>query len=298
MKPHKFVVVVSIIAVVMAAVYVVGQLASVEELARYYYNNTRFEAKSKTVYAAVITDDGEVIEYINENDGSLFRGYADRGGKAKPAKAVEAEPEAVRRALERVGVEGELLGTYVYNSTHVVTLVKNLYAVVWNNETAAAYTLKFEKYLEDGSSTSRRYGDYTFVASWRSVGYRETSGVLPFGVYRFEDWVEGTFYTPGGYFKVVAYGRFTIIYGAAVYVEDRSYSQLTDPTMGVCRFVSRAGGSGTPLAGIRAEGMAIQITCPILATRLTTFAFISYDAWLGRSADATGNRELVPGCIC
>ncbi|MFN7106526.1 MAG: hypothetical protein ACK4M3_08120, partial [Pyrobaculum sp.] len=70
MKPHKFVVVVSIIAVVMAAVYVVGQLASVEELARYYYNNTRFEAKSKTVYAAVITDDGEVIEYINENDGS------------------------------------------------------------------------------------------------------------------------------------------------------------------------------------------------------------------------------------
>ncbi|MFN3804864.1 MAG: hypothetical protein ACK4SY_07390 [Pyrobaculum sp.] len=293
------------IAIIMLAIVAIAAVAYVttpglNSLAEYYYNNSYFVWESKTLYAAMITDDGEVIEYINNSDG-LVTGQAPRGGDVKPARAAEADPEAVKDALRRAGVDGELLGTYVYNSTHLVTLVENtdIYAVIWNNESAVAHKLKFEKYTEECRSAARKYDDYTFVATWCSVGYREMSGILP--LYSFEDEAAAIWYTPAGYFKVAARGRFTIIYGVAVYVEDRSYREITDPTMYVCSFNSRTSGSGTPLAGVRAEGKAIQYTCrfpPYIATRLDAFAYISYDAWLIRSADARGSKNLVPGCIC
>jgi len=222
----------------------------------------------------------------------------------RPARPAHVTKEAEDAAVARVGVAGRRLGTYVYNDTHYVTLVEKaplaVYAVIWNNETAVAKALNFVKYVEKShSETLRRDGNYTYAVGWRYVGYIDASGVLPFDVYIFYDENWGRWDTPTGYFKVAAAGYFTIIYGVAVYVDDRSYYELTDPMLRLCSFSHYVEGSGTPLAGVHATGRAITITCTILGTVFDIKADLSYDAWGNRGAPpAVGNKWFTSGCLC
>ena len=299
-----------VVAVAMAIgiVIVVMVSAAVEEpakIAKEYYERSWFiNGTSGPRLLSVVTDNGTVISISapSDNNGP----WNLRRGGERAAKKVDASSEAVEEALSRVGVAGRLLGTYSYNSTHVVTLVEGaplkVYAVIWDNETATKAQLKFEKYFEDGGADPPRIADrqnnITFVRGWRVVGYVETSGVLPFSVYTFEDESWGQFNTPGGYFKVVARGRFTVVYGAAVYVKDLSYYELTDPMLGLCFFNSEASGGGTPLASVKANGRATTKTCGVLGVVYDVMAWISYDAWVNRFADAKGNKWFTSGCLC
>ncbi|MGC9130253.1 MAG: hypothetical protein ACP5H5_01550 [Pyrobaculum sp.] len=275
------------------------------KIAEEYYEKSVFiNGSSGPRLLAVIADNGTVIYASAPSDNN---GPWDlRRGGERPAQKVEVPDEAVKRALERVGAAGELLGTYRFNSTHLVTLVAEaplvVYAVIWNNDTAAKAQLKFEKYFEDEGVSSPqpvdRRSNTTFVKGWRIVGYVDVSGVLPFSFYSFEDESWGQFNTPGGYFKVAAKGRFRIIYGAAVYVEDLSYYELTDPMLSLCFFNSGTSGSGTAMASVKANGRAVTVTCGILGVVYDIIARVGYDAWLNRFADARGNKWFTTGCRC
>jgi hypothetical protein len=276
------------------------------KIAEEYYEKSVFiKGSSGPRLLAVIADNGTVI-YASAPPDNNGPWDLRRGGE-RPAQKVDVPDEAVKRALEKAGVAGELLGTYRFNRTHLVTLVEEaplrIYAVIWDNETVAKAQLKFEKYFEnEGASSPQpvdRGSNTTFVKGWRTVGYVDVSGVLPFSVYSFEDESWGQFNTPGGYFKVAAKGEFVIIYGAAVYIRaDLSYYESTDPMLHLCFFHSGAFGSGTPAAYIRANGRAITVTCGLLGVVYDIIATVGYDAWLYRSADARGNKWFTTGCRC
>ena len=297
------------VAVIAIGVMIAAVALAVEEdptkIAKEYYEKSVFiKGSSGPRLLAVIADNGTVI-YASAPPDNNGPWDLRRGGE-RPAQKVEVPDEAVKRALERVGAAGELLGTYRFNSTHLVTLVAEaplvVYAVIWNNDTAAKAQLKFEKYFEDEGVSSPqpvdRRSNTTFVKGWRTVGYVDVSGVLPFSYHEFEDESWGQFNTPGGYYRVAAKGYFRIIYNTAVYVEDLSYSVLTDPMLRECFFNSQASGSGTPVASVKANGRAITVTCAILGTVFDIRATIGYSASLNRFADARGNKWFTSGCLC
>ncbi|MEM1569086.1 MAG: hypothetical protein QXI84_11445 [Thermofilaceae archaeon] len=224
---------------------------------------------------------------------------------ARPATPAGVPRDVEKEVVNKAGVRGRVLGTYVYNSTHYVTLVEaaplDVSAVIWNNRTLAVGQLRFEKYIEgSGNKTLLRDGNYTYLVGWLYAGYRDVSGVLPFSVMTFYDENWGQWNTPTGYFKVAAAGWFTVVYGAAVYVSDSSYYVVTDPVLKLCTFTSSASGSGTPQASVRAYGKAITLTCYTgPATVFDITAVIGYDAWLNRFAPPpTGNKWLTVGCQC
>ncbi|MBP1448518.1 MAG: hypothetical protein JZD41_00640 [Thermoproteus sp.] len=216
--------------------------------------------------------------------------------------------EVARAAVAEAGVSGRLLGTYLYNATHYVTLVDegplSAYAVIWNNETAAAVRLNFAKYIERSfNETVGEYGEYKFVRGWRYVGYVETSGALPFSVYEFYDESWGMRQTPTGYYKAAAAGWFKVVYGVAVYVTNASYYEVTDPMLRSCYLNSYTQGDGTPLAGVRAIGRAITTACPVLGTVFEIIADVGYDAWLSRLDSIRldfvhGNKWFTTACAC
>ncbi|GEM_PF-1562051 len=294
------------VGIVMAAT-VLAVVENPEKVAREYYEKSVFiKGSSGPRLLAIVTDNGTVVEVSEPSDNN--GPWNLRRGGERPAKKVDVANEAVEKALSRAGVAGRLLGTYSYNSTHVVTLVEEnsitveeaplIYAVIWNNDTVAKAQLKFEKYFEDQGVSPENRRNNTFVKGWWMVGYVETSGVLPFSVYYFVDESWGQFNTPGDYFRVVASGRFIIIYGVAVYVDDLSSYVLTDPMLSLCFFNSATSGSGTPMASVRANGRAITVTCGVFGVVYDIIARIGYDAWLGRYADATGNKWFTSGCRC
>jgi len=213
----------------------------------------------------------------------------------RPARLAQVAKEAEDAAVAKVGVAGRRLGTYVYNDTHYVTLVEEaplvVYAVIWNNETAIARALNFVKYVEKShNKTLLRDGKYTYVAGWRYVGYVDMSGVLPFSVYVFYDENWGRWDTPAGYFKVAVAGRFTIVYGVAVYVYDLSYYVLTDPVSYLYQYIRITESNGTQLASVRAIGHAVLSNRKTI-TEFKIRASLAYDVWGTRVAPPTvGNK--------
>ncbi|ABP50283.1 MAG: hypothetical protein OWQ51_02355 [Pyrobaculum arsenaticum] len=96
---------------------------------------------------------------------------------------------------------------------------------------------------------------------------------------------------------MAAAGRFKVIYGAAVYVEDMSYYEITDPLLSSCYWNHYSEGSGTPLAFVRAHGKAVTPCYPV-GTVLDIMAGIGYDAWLYRSSLVKGNKYITTQCRC
>lgn len=269
---------VALVAAIVATAY--DSETSAIEIAKLYYEKSEFITGGKTTPIEVHVDESKV------------------------AKKADVPPEVEKEIMERAGVRGKSLGTYRYNETHLVTLVEEeflkVYAVVWSRGgDLAVYELKFEKFVEhEDPQVVEKVGDYEFVKGGRYVGYVDTSGVLPFATYAFEDEYWGQFNTPGGYFRVTARGRFSIIYGVAVYVYDRSTHDLTDPILRLCFFRSWTSGSGSPIAGVTANGRAMTAPCFPLATVFDLWARIGYDAWLNRFTDAFGNKWFTTNCQC
>ncbi|MEZ0318755.1 MAG: hypothetical protein ABWK05_02000 [Pyrobaculum sp.] len=228
-------------------------------------------------------------------------------GDTAPAKPAGVPQDVEKNVVERARVRGRILGTYVYNATHYVTLVEkeplDVVAIVWNSQAAAVRQLKFEKVVEKAyNKTVLRDGKYSYVVGRRYVGYKEVSGVLPFSVVTFYDENWGQWNTPLGYFKVAAAGWFIIIYGAAVYVTDASYYVITDPMLRLCTFTSSTSGDGTPQASVRAYGKAVTVPCAPIAPFGTVFdvtVTIGYSAWLiGFFPPAVGNKWFTSSCEC
>jgi hypothetical protein len=272
----------------VAAVLVYGSLKSPEEVAKFYFENSTFVSGGATSIMGQ-------PDYQPEN--------AAPEGPLKPAEAVETDASDV---LRHVGIAGRILGTYRFNATHLVTLVEPqvaefpaLYAVVWNNSSASWLPVEFIKYRElEINKTLLRDGRYTYVVGQRSVGFVATN--LPFTVVSFYDENWGQWNTPTGYFRVIAAGHFTVVYGVAVYVMDRSRYLLNDPSLRLCRFYSYVSGYGTPSASVHAYGRADTNTCAFgIATAFDITVAIGYDAWLRRDAPpATGNKWIVIGPCC
>ncbi len=274
------------VATVLLIVVTYAGRQDIEEVAKFYYERSTFVTGSNTSFL------GEA-GYQPEN-------VAPKGA-LRPAEPVEVDASEV---VKKAGVAGSALGTYRYNMTHLVTLVlpqgasfPALYAVVWNNETAVGFDVKFTKYREvEVSRTFLRDGNYTYVVGQRSVGYVAEN--LPFTVASFYDENWGQWNTPTGYFKVATAGYFTVIYGVAVYVYNASYYELRDPSLMLCKFNSYVSGSGMPSASVRAYGRADLLTCRAgFGTAFDITATIGYDAWLNRFAPpATGNKWFTFGC--
>ena len=282
------------------AALVVALNGSAVDIAKWYYEKSNFTAYSEGPQMVLrIKDDGTVV--VEKNLTSPPKNLAKEGHRraAQPANVNGAEAS---QAVKKAGVEGRLLGTYLFNKTHYVTLVERgpleVYAVVWSPNSSAVHKLKFEKYLEGaGNETVRRDGDYVFVKSWRTEGYIDVSGVLPFDVYTFYDEATGQWNTPLGYYKVAAAGQFTVIYGAAVYVDDESYYQIADLPLSSCHWNHYSEESGTPLASVNAHGKAVTPCVPV-GTVLDIIADIGYDAWLNRYPSVVGNKYFTTLCRC
>ncbi|MEM0464300.1 MAG: hypothetical protein QXP31_08350 [Pyrobaculum sp.] len=295
----KLVIIVAAAATLIATLAVALNMSAVD-LAKWYYEKSNFTVSDGGPLVVIrIKDDGTVV--VEKNLTSPPKNLAEEGRRraARPANVSDAEAS---QAVKKAGAEGRLLGTYLFNKTHYVTLVEKgpleVYAVVWSSNSSAVHKLKFEKYLEDaGNETVRRDGDYVFVKGWRTEGYIDVSGVLPFDVYTFYDEEWGQWNTPLGYYKVAAAGRFKVIYGAAVYVDDKSYYEITDPLLSSCHWDHYSEGSGTLLASVRAHGKAVTPCYPV-GTVLDIMADIGYDAWLYRSSLVKGNKYFTTQCRC
>ncbi len=299
--PRKSIYMLAAAAFIIAVIFALG--SGHEKIAEWYYTNSTFVSGGGPKYAVVLKyENGTYVKAGEYGEPPRGMRYLGRGSE-RPAKRVEIPESRVRDVVNRAGVKGKILGTYRFNGTHVVTLVEEeplkMWAIIWNNKSLYTKALQFEKYLEEEYvEVAEREGDITFTRGWRIVGYVEASGILPFSTYTFYDESSGQFNASLGYFKVATAGWFTIVYGAAVYVEDRSYYELTDPMLRLCFFNTQTSGSGSILASVRANGRAITITCGLLGTVFDIIAYIGYDAFLYRHAAAHGNKWFTSGCVC